>query len=81
MRRLVALLAIVCCVCTIGNAQGTTNRANELMKFGQNNLEQKEYTKARYLFKQAYGAFAAQDNYAKAVECGLQTVAFYAREN
>lgn len=81
MRRLVALLAIVCCIYTIGNAQVTTNRAIELMKLGQTNLEQKEYTKARYLFKQAYGAFAAQENYAKAVECGLQTVILYAREN
>lgn len=74
-------LVIAFCLSTICSAQVTQNRASELMKLGQNNLEQKEYTKARYLFKQAYGAFAAQENYAKAVECGLQTVALYAREN
>lgn len=68
-------------LCTISYAQATPNRATELMKLGQNNLEQKEYTKARYLFKQAYGAFATQENYAKAVECGLKTVGLYVREN
>lgn len=81
MRVTAVSLVIAFCLCTIGNAQVAQNRASELMKLGQNNLELKEYTKARYLFKQAYGAFSAQDNYAKAVECGLQTVALYAREN
>lgn len=73
-------LAIAFCLCTIGNAQGT-NRANELMQLGQDNLKQKEYTKARYLFKQAYAAFSTQENYAKAVDCGLKTVGLYVREN
>ena len=62
------ILTILVCFSTIVDAQGTQNRANELMKQAQSSLEQKEYTKARYLFIQAYGAFAAQENYPKAVE-------------
>ena len=52
------ILTILVCFSTIVDAQGTQNRANELMKQAQSSLEQKEYTKARYLFIQAYGAFA-----------------------
>lgn len=50
------ILTILVCFSTIVDAQGTQNRANELMKQAQSSLEQKEYTKARYLFIQAYGA-------------------------
>ena len=59
------ILTILVCFSTIVDAQGTQNRANELMKQAQSSLEQKEYTKARYLFIQAYGAFATQENYAE----------------
>lgn len=62
------ILTILVCFSTIVDAQGTQNRANELMKQAQSSLEQKEYTKARYLFIQAYGAFATQENYPKAVD-------------
>lgn len=44
------ILTILVCFSTIVDAQGTQNRANELMKQAQSSLEQKEYTKARYLF-------------------------------
>ena len=47
------ILTILVCFSTIVDAQGTQNRANELMKQAQSSLEQKEYTKARYLFIQA----------------------------
>lgn len=42
---------------------------------------EKEYIKARYLFLQAYNAFATQDKYAQAVECGVNASALYHREN
>ena len=74
-------LLIVFSISTISKAQETSDRATELMKMGQSSLEQKEYVKARYLFKQAYSAFASRENYEKAVECGIQTAALYAREN
>ena len=40
------ILTILVCFSTIVDAQGTQNRANELMKQAQSSLEQKEYTKA-----------------------------------
>ncbi|MDR1882019.1 MAG: HAMP domain-containing histidine kinase [Prevotella sp.] len=63
------------------NAQAPSTKADELMKSGESSLKNKEYTKARYLFKQAYTIFAAQENYAQAIECGLKASALYTREN
>lgn len=54
--------------------------ASQLMKQAQARLEQKEYTTARYYYKQAYRAFAAEGDYTKAVECGIQAVDLYMRE-
>lgn len=51
------ILTILVCFSTIVDAQGTQNRANELMKQAQSSLEQKEYTKARYLFIQGLWRF------------------------
>lgn len=44
------ILTILVCFSTIVDAQGTQNRANELMKQAQSSLEQKEYTKRRVIF-------------------------------
>lgn len=57
----VLLLAILCSLSQV-YAQ---SRADELMKQAQENLAKKEYIKARYLFLQAYNAFAAQENTAR----------------
>lgn len=81
MRQIVFILSVVLCFCTTVLAQNTTNRAEEFMKQAQTNLKQKEYVKARYLFLQAYTGYAAQGNYAKAIECGVQTSMLYHREN
>lgn len=75
------IIAIHLCFITIAHAQTVTNRAEDLVKQAQSNLEQKEYTKARYLFMQAYDVFAKQENYAKAVECGIKVSSLYHREN
>jgi len=72
------LLAVLLCLCTQTFAQ---NRADELMKQAQENLAKKEYIKARYLFLQAYNAFATQENYAQAVKCGVNASTLYHREN
>lgn len=78
----ITTLIITICLCfnIISHAQ-TGNRAEELMKQAQANLEQKEYTKARYLFMQAYSAFATQENYPKAIACGVKVSELYHREN
>lgn len=57
------------------------NRADDLMKQAQANFHQKEFTKARYFFVQAYNAFSSQDKYAEAVECGVNASALYHKEN
>lgn len=72
------ILMVVVCFCTTLQAQ---SRANELMKQAQSSLETKDYTKARYLFIQAYKAFANKGEYAQAIECGTKASSLYYREN
>jgi signal transduction histidine kinase len=81
MKAIIVFLIIVSS--SIGNiiAQTTPEKASELMSLGESSLKQKEYIKARYSYKRAYDAFAAQGDYAKAVECGIQAAALYTREN
>jgi signal transduction histidine kinase len=54
--------------------------AAQLMKQAGEKHGQGEYTTARYLYKQAYRAFATEGNYSLAVECGIQAGALYTRE-
>ena len=51
------------------------------MKQAQENLDKHSYITARYLFLQAYNAFAAEGDYAQAVVCGVNACALYHREN
>lgn len=60
---------------------GAQTRADELMKQAGHSLQEKEYTKARYLFIQAYKAFAEKGDYAQAVDCGTKAAFLYYREN
>ena len=79
MKKIISILLLATfCIFTQLHAQ---NRADELMKQAQENLTKKEYIKARYLFLQAYNAFATQDKYVQAVECGVNASALYHREN
>ena len=79
MKRIITiLLAAFFCLCTQAYAQ---SRADELMKQAQESLAKKEYIKARNLFLQAYNSFASQEEYTKAVECGVNASALYHREN
>lgn len=72
------ILSVFICFCTTLQAQ---NRADELMKQAQSSLETKDYTKARYLFIQAYRAFSSGGNCAQAIECGTKAASLYYREN
>lgn len=79
MRKTITLLLLAAFImCGHTYAQ---NRGKDLMKQAETSLAQKEYVKARYLFLQAYSAFAQQGDYADAVKCGVQTSALYHREN
>lgn len=71
------LFTVLCCMSVF--AQST--RGDELFKQAQTNLENKEYIKARYLFLQAYNAFASKNDYEKAVDAGVNAAALYHREN
>lgn len=81
MRTFTVIIVIMFCINVLTHAQTPQNRAIELKEQAQSSLNQKEYIKARYLFKKAYEAFAALENYPQAVECGLQTSGLYLREN
>lgn len=78
MKKLFILFLLLLAGYARADAQGG---ADELMRQAQENLAKKEYIKARYLFLQAYNAFASQDKYDKAVECGIHASALYHREN
>ena len=69
MKTPVAIIVIMLCFSTLSHAQNTKNRAQELKEQAQNSLSQKDYIKARYLFKKAYEAFATREDYPQAVEC------------
>lgn len=79
MKKIITILFLAAiCLCQSTYAQ---NRADELMKQAQESLAKKEYIKARYLFLQAYNAFASQEKYDRAVECGVNASTLYHREN
>ena len=82
MKRLFSILVIIalCYFCLPATAQG---RGNDFSQQAQESLRKKEYIRARYLFLQAYEAYASATppDYAQAVECGVQAAALYHREN
>lgn len=81
MKTSIVSILIALCFNVLVHAQTTSNRASELKEQAQSSLNQKDYIKARYLFKKAYEAFAARENYQQAIECGVQANALYVREN
>ena len=81
MKTSITSLLIIFCFSILTYAQTPQDRATELKEQAQSSLKQKDYIKARYLFKKAYEAFAARENYPQAIECGVQANALYVREN
>lgn len=80
MRPQRVIIAICLCFSLLSHAQTTSNKGNELMKDAKTKYEQKEYIPARFLYKQAYDAYAASENYSKAVECGVKVSSLYYRD-
>ena len=72
MKTPIVIIAIMLCFNVLSQAQTTPNRGQELKEQAQNSLSQKDYIKARYLFKKAYEAFAAREDYPQAIECGIK---------
>lgn len=81
MRTLIVVFLTLFCFNILADAQTSKDRATELKEQATSSLSQKDYIKARYLFKKAYEAFAARENYREAIECGVQANALYVREN
>ena len=81
MKTPIVIIAIMLCFNVLSQAQTTPNRGQELKEQAQNSLSQKDYIKARYLFKKAYEVFAAREDYPQAIECGIKANGFYIREN
>lgn len=78
----ILLIGLVAAFCLCGHSRAQNqNSAVDLMKQAQENLDKHSYITARYLFLQAYNAFAAEGDYAQAVVCGVNACALYHREN
>ena len=81
MKTSIVTLLITFCFYLSVYAQAPQDKATELKEQALSSLKQKDYIKARYLFKKAYEAFAVRENYPQAIECGIQANALYVREN
>ena len=81
MRKSIIAIFMIFCLSMLAYAQTPQDRATELKEQAQSSLNQKDYIKARYLFKKAYEAFATRENYPQAIKCGVQANALYVREN
>lgn len=78
MRSTYFIITLAICFCMSLHAE---NKANNYMKQAQSSLEQKDFTKARYLFLQAYKAFSNEGDYTQAIDCGTKATYLYYREN
>ena len=76
----ILLIGLVAAFCLCGHSHAQ-DRAADLMKQAQENLDKHSYITARYLFLKAYNAFAAEGQYELAVACGVNASALYHREN
>ena len=76
----ILIIGLVAAFC-LGGHSHAQDRAADLMKQAQENLDKHSYITARYLFLKAYNAFAAEDHYEQAVICGVNACALYHREN
>ena len=72
MKTSIVTLLITFCFYLSVYAQAPQDKATELKEQALSSLKQKDYIKARYLFKKAYEAFAVRENYPQAIECGIQ---------
>lgn len=78
MRITYLIITLAVCFCTLIHAD---NKANDFKKQAENSLEQKDFTKARYLYLQAYKAFSEEGDYAQAINSGTKATYLYYREN
>ena len=80
MKRVISLLILIA-LCYISLPASAQSKGDDLQKQAQENLTNKEYIRARYLFLQAYNAYMDAGQYEQGVACGVQASALYHREN
>lgn len=73
-------LIIVAFLCTV-SATFAASRGDGLMQQAKTNLAKKEFTPARYYFKEALNAYVSEKNPKGAVEAGVAAAQLYHREN
>lgn len=74
------ILTIVAVLLSVTSLMAAT-RGDGLLQQAKANLAKKEYTPARYYFKEALNAYVAEKNPQKAVEAGVAAAQLYHREN
>ncbi|WP_308549377.1 HAMP domain-containing sensor histidine kinase [uncultured Parabacteroides sp.] len=72
------IITLIICFCVPLQAQ---NKADNFKQQAQSSFENKDYTKARYLYIQAYKDYANEGKITQAIECGTQAASLYYREN
>lgn len=72
----VTVLALFVTMCLAAPSFGQ-NRAENQLKEARENLEAKEYTRARYFFVQAYYSFMKESRLSEAVDCGVKACKLY----
>ena len=80
MKKILLLLAYTAFCCCVEPLMAQP-KGNDLRQQAQECLNKKDYTKARYLYLQAYNAFAAEGQCQAAVDCGVLASSLYHREN
>ena len=78
MRIYYFIITLIISFCVSLQAQ---NNANKFKQQAQSSFENKDYTKARYLYIQAYKDYANEGKITQAIECGTQAASLYHREN
>lgn len=78
MRIMYFIITLIICFCMSLHAD---DKADDLMKQAQTSLEQKDFTKARHLYLQAYQAFLTEGDYEQAINSGTKAAYLYYREN
>ena len=78
MRIYYFIITLIISFCVSLQAQ---NNADKFKQQAQSSFENKDYTKARYLYIQAYKDYANEGKITQAIECGTQAASLYHREN
>ena len=72
---------VIIAILLLFNSLCAATRGDNMMEQAKTNLAKKEYTPARYYFKEALNSYVNEKNPKKAVEAGVEAARLYYREN